>query len=137
MSTAAARFGRAQRLALGVAVAWSLGLLVAAVFAPAYQTESGAAPGQAAAFGSATLVQVNGWRVLVPIGVPLLCAVLVGVVLWRRAWRRGPGLAAWLVTALLAVFSLLAMLSVGVWVVPVTVALAVACGTHRSRAEPG
>jgi hypothetical protein len=37
---------------------------------------------------------------------------------------------AWTVTGLLACFSFLAMLSIGVFAIPVTLALVIACGTH-------
>jgi hypothetical protein len=124
------RFGRAERISLIVAVSWGLLLLVAGLVAPVYSTESSASSGVTTT-GTATLVQVNGWRVLLVIVVPLLCALLVGGLLRHRGVRPGAGPAAWAVTALLTAFNLLAMASIGLFVLPVTAALAVACGSHR------
>ena len=47
---------------------------------------------------------------------------------------RRHALAAWTLTVMLAMFTLLAMMSIGVFVVPVTAALIVACAA--SRAQP-
>jgi len=126
---------RAEQISLIVALAWSLLLLVAAMVAPVYSTETSTTSGQVIT-GSQTLVEVNGWRVLVVTAVPLVCTLVVGALLWRRGGRNGAGPVAWTVTALLAGFHLLAMLSIGAFVLPVTGALAIACASHRTeRAE--
>jgi cytochrome bd-type quinol oxidase subunit 2 len=130
---------RAQQVSLIVAVAWGLLLVVAALVAPVYSTQTSAGSGDrlsTAVPGSATLVQVNGWRVLLVCAVPLACAALVGVLLWRRAGKPGAGPVAWTVTAVLAGLNLLAMLSIGVFVLPVTAALVIACISHRAERQP-
>jgi hypothetical protein len=75
-------------------------------------------------------VILNGLGVALVIAVPLLATLTVGAALWRHS-RRGAVRMAWAVTGLLAVFNLLAMMSIGVLVVSVTVALTVACATCR------
>lgn len=91
---------------------WSLGLLLAALVAPAY--------------GTATLVGENGARVLAVVAVPTVVSVMVWVSLWRKCARgaRGGGYVAWTCIAVLAAFCLLAILSVGIYVVPVALLLA-------------
>jgi hypothetical protein len=125
------RFGRAELISLVIALVWGAGLVIAAVVVPVYQTSS-VFSGGAATSGSATLVGVNGWGALLVAGAPLTAAVVTGGALWRRAGRPGAGVLAWAVTGLLICGNVLAMLSIGAFVVPVTVALAVACLTHGS-----
>jgi hypothetical protein len=81
--------------------------------------------------GSATLVSVNGRGILLVVGVPLVATALVGGALWRRGPRRGAGVLAWTIAGLLAVFNVLALASIGLFVIPVTVGLIVACAGHE------
>jgi hypothetical protein len=85
-------------------------------------------------FGSDTLVGANGLGVVVVLAVPLMVTVLVGCALRLRAHRAGLPVA-WTLTGLLAVFTLLAMMSIGVFMIPVTAGLVVACAT--ARPQPG
>jgi len=119
-------------VALAVALFWSAALLVAAALAPAYQSTTETSSGTVT-HGSATLVNENGSGVLLIIGVPLLVTVIVGCALWRRGTRRGAGPIAWTVTGLLAGFNLVAMLSIGPYIMPVTACLAVACTIRQAR----
>src|SRR5918995_4193892 len=80
--------------------------------------------------GTDTLVGVNGLGVLVVIGVPLVATLAVGGALWHGS-RRGAVPVAWMLAGLLAVFNMLAMLSVGVFFLPVSAALIIACATYR------
>jgi hypothetical protein len=91
-------------------------------------------PAGEVAQGSETLVGVNGPVVVVVLGVPLLATVLVGSALLLRS-RRGAVPFAWSVTGLLAVFNLLTMASIGLFVLPVTAALIVACAASRPRPQ--
>lgn len=133
------RYSRNAWIALGVAVVWGLLLVVAAFVAPVYSTSSGSAvdgtDGTVAttAEGSATLVGVNGYGVLLVISVPLVAALVVAWALARGRRRLG-----WVVTSVLCVLNVLALLSVGIFFVPVTLALIVACAsTPRTRvAQP-
>lgn len=77
---------------------------------------------------TSTLVQDNGYWVLIPVAVPVLLAAVVWMALRRRRSHgsRASGYLAWSSIGLLAAFCLLAILSIGVFVIPVAVALAVA-----------
>ena len=81
--------------------------------------------------GTATLVQVNGWTAVLVLAVPLAVVLVVGGLL--AVGGRGPRAGAWAITALLGVFTVLALLSVGLFMVPVVVALVVACASASSR----
>ena len=129
------RAGRLRRLewvSLAIAAAWGAGLLAAAALVPVYASvgvsSSGAVP-----HGPATLVGVNGWHALLVAGVPLAATAMAGGALWRRGPRPGAGVLAWTIAGLLAVFNALALASIGVFVIPVTVCLVVACAGHERR----
>jgi hypothetical protein len=129
------RFGRLQRISLTGALVWAAGLVIAAALVPAYQSSRVSSSGTVTD-GSATMVGVNGWGVLLVAGAPLAAALVIWYALWRRRGRQSAGILAWVVTALVVCFNLLAMLSIGVFLIPVTVALVVACSTHgRKRAQ--
>jgi len=119
---------RATRIVLAIAAVWSVGLVIAAAVAPWYSSTSVSTSGLVVR-GSATLVQENGLRVLMPICVPLLAVGVVTFSLWRRRKqvRSGAGALAWMLTALLAGFTLVSMLTIGLFVLPVTVLVIVAC----------
>ena len=115
-----------------LAFAWSIGLLVAALYAPEY--------------GSTTLVQENGSGVLIPVGIPAVISAAVWLALWRRCTRGGAvsGVVAWTCVSLLGIFCLIALASIGLFVIPVAVLLACAtslttpgdrqpCAAQRSR----
>ena len=138
--TIAARYSRNASMALGAAVVWSLLLVVAAFVAPVYSTSSGSASPDATGgttssvvAGTATLVGVNGYGVLLVVAVPLLATLVVAWALARGRRRLG-----WVVTSAFGFLTFLALMSIGVFFVPVTVALIVACaGTPRHRvAQP-
>jgi hypothetical protein len=129
VGSSGSRFGRLEWISLAFALVWGTGLVIAAPLVPVYQSLSVSSSG-AATDGSATLVGVNGWGALLVAGAPLAAAVVTGCALWRRAGCRGAGVLAWTVTGLLACSSFLAMLSIGVFAIPVTLALVIACGTH-------
>lgn len=119
--------------ALPTAGVWGLGLVVAGLLVPAYQSTSTSSSGELTQ-STETLVEVNGLGVVVVLTVPLLATVLVGCALLLRA-RRGVMPAAWALTALLVGFNVLAMLTIGVFVVPVTAALLVACASASGRRQ--
>lgn len=124
------------RIALVAALAWCLVLLVGGFTFPVYGTSSSSASIDASGSATstevtstATLVQVNGVTAAVVLGIPLVATLLVWALLhWRsRA-------AAWVVTAVLGVLTILALMSVGLFVLPVTIALVVACSSASSPA---
>ena len=122
------RADRPTRILLATAALWGVGLVIAAAVAPAYRSTSASSSGTVT-HTSATLVQENGVRVLAPVSAPLLAVGAVTFSLWhrRRREQRGAGTLAWTVVALLGGFTLLAMLSIGVFILPVVVLVAVAC----------
>ena len=123
--------------ALAVALFWSAALLIIATVVPVYESETEESTVTSSAVvvthQSFTLVDENGSRILVIIGVPLLVTIIVGIALWLRGARRGAGPIAWTFTGLLAAFNLAAMLSVGALIIPVTACLAVACTMRQAR----
>ncbi|MFZ5846547.1 MAG: hypothetical protein ACOYX5_04095 [Actinomycetota bacterium] len=119
------RLGRGPSVALLGAAAWGLGLVVAGFKVPVYQSESVPSSGELTQSAEA-MAAVNGPGILVVLAVPALITLLLGSALLLRA-RPGALPVAWALTALLAVFNLLGMLTIGIFVVPVTAALVVAC----------
>jgi len=125
----ARRAERPARVALVLAALWAAGLLVAAVTAPAYRgisSSSTSTPGGAPATvetttSTATLVEENGVGVLAVVAIPLVAVVAVALALARRRRRALPGAGpvAWTVVALLGGFTFLALLTIGIFVVPV------------------
>jgi hypothetical protein len=130
------RFGRLEGVSLAFALVWSTGLVIAAFRLPVYRSLS--VSGHSLSFfrshtatgGSATLVAVNGWGGVVLAAAPLAAAVVIACALWRRIGEEGAGPVAWTAIAALICFNVLAMLSIGLFVVPATLALLVACTHH-------
>ncbi len=133
---------RVTTAVLIAAAIWSAGLLAAAALMPAYTSASVSTSDPTSLSGeipdptdvvvhrsSATLVQVNGIGVLVPMAIPFLAVATVAVVLQRRRVLARPraGALAWTVTGLLGGCCVVAMLSVGVFLLPVVVPLVIAC----------
>jgi hypothetical protein len=127
------RLGRVPAVALLVASVYAVALVVAAFVLPAYESDSSSSSGETGQT-SDTLVGVNGLGVAVVLAVPLLVTLAVGSALWLRSRWSLP--IAWTLTGLLAAGNLLAMLSVGVFVLPVTAALVLACASSRPAAPP-
>ena len=124
--------GRAASVALLCAAVWALGLLVAGWLVPVYQSTSISSSGEQTR-STETLVGVNGPGVLIVLAIPLLATLLVAGALLVRP-RRGALPLAWALTALLAGVNLLAMLTIGIFILPVTAALVVACATCTATA---
>ena len=135
--------------ALFVAALWCVGLIVGAATLPAYQSTSASVTGTSGSpavtesTSTATLIEVNGTGVLVVVGLPLAAVALVSsALLWRRRRRRsGAGPLAWTVVGLLGALAFVGMLSIGIFIVPAVVLLALACATaprapHRAPPPP-
>lgn len=84
---------------------------------------------------STTLVQSDGWSVLVPLAVPVAIAG-VPLALRRTRWRRGALVAA---SVLLLAFVVAGLLSIGVYYLPAAVAMVMAAivDGRRSKAPRG
>ncbi len=103
---------------------WSVGVLVAGYTLPAYTIVTGT--GRTTTRETETLVEVNGSRLVLVLLVPLVFSLLAagGHVLRDHA---GGVQLAWGVTVALCALTAVAMLSIGIFVAPVAVALLVAC----------
>ena len=124
-----ARLGRAERTALVIALVWGVLLVAAALLVPVYSSTAVSSSGTVTT-GSATLVGVNGWTGLLVASAPLAGTLVAGYALWRRADRDSAGVLAWAVAGLLAFLTVAGILSIGVFVLPVTAALIFACLKH-------
>jgi hypothetical protein len=130
------RLGPVPAVALLAASAYGVALVVAAFIAPVYGTDSSSSSGETSQ-ASDTLVGVNGLSAAVVLAVPLLVTLAVGCALWLGTHRAALPVA-WTLTGLLAAANLVAMLSVGVFILPVTAALVLACARARPAApSPG
>jgi hypothetical protein len=87
---------------------------------------------------AATLVTQGGVGVLIVVVLPLIAVLLVAVILWRRRRMGHPtaGRLAWSLSAFLAGLGLLSLLSVGRFVLPIAILLAVACASSSSHTLP-
>ena len=103
-------------IVLAIAALWSVGLLVAAVTVPVYNTGE-------------TLTEVNGAGALGAVAITLVVTAAVALAIWRRRWagRLGAGPSAWTLCVLLLLFCLISGFSIGLFVLPVAIALVVGC----------
>jgi hypothetical protein len=109
------------------AFVWSVGLIVAGLVLPVYDGQT-VSNSNGLTLTTATLVQHNGIRVLVALVIPALGSVAVALAMARRHTLdpRWSGPVAWLAVAVVAVEAGVAMLSIGVFILPVAILLAVA-----------
>jgi hypothetical protein len=110
------------------ALVWSAGLIVAALVWPAYSTS--AMSGDGVTLGHATLVQAHGARALLLMAIPLVMSgVVLAAMRMRRAGARGAGWAgavSWTAIGLLAIESVAGIATIGLFILPVPILLAVA-----------
>jgi hypothetical protein len=116
------------RWAFGLTVTatlWGLALVAGALVVPVY---SGGTLDSSGAFHatSATLVAENGAAALAVAALPAVLALLVWLALHRKCSRGSAwaGPVAWTLVGVLGVFCLLGILTVGVFVMPIALALA-------------
>lgn len=136
------RWQLALRLAV-IALVWSFGLLLAAVLVPAYNGNTNSAA-DGVTLTRVTLVQSHGagWLALVVIPVLACAAVLTAMVARHRDDAWWSGRVAWTAIGLLTLESLLGILTIGGFILPAVVLLALAVRTAppwadvRARPEP-
>lgn len=127
---------RRRRLALRMTVAasvWSVGLLLGALLLPAFNDQT-VSSSSGLTLRTATFVQVNGIWVLIPVALPVVVSVVVAMAI-RHRQLTGPSradLLGWLVVGVLAVLTLVTILTIGALMIPVVVLLALAL-----RVAPG
>jgi len=127
MAIVISRLGRVTSWALLIAGLSGGALVVAGFTVPAYESSSVSSSGTTTQ-GARTLVEVNGLDVLWPLSGPLMVTLVVAAALSQRR-RRGALPFAWTLVGLLAVLNLLALLSIGLFLLPVTASLVVACAS--------
>jgi hypothetical protein len=122
---------------LAVALLWAAALFVIITAVPFYEsdteTSTRTSPSPVVTHDSLTLVEENGSGILLIIAIPLLVTIIAGFALWLRGSRPGAGPIAWTFTGLLAGFNFLAILTIGLFIVPVTACLAIACAIRQAR----
>jgi hypothetical protein len=123
---ASRRWWLAVRLAAG-ALVWSVGLVLAAVLVPAYGSDTSSGAG-GLTLTSSTLLESKGAGALVLVTIPALASLVVGIAMVsrRRDGARWSGPAAWTAIGVVTVEALLGILSVGGFMLPVAVLLALA-----------
>jgi uncharacterized membrane protein YhaH (DUF805 family) len=139
-SVARNRWRLAVRLT-AAALIWSLGLVVAAALVPTYggQTVSNS---DGLTLTARTAVQVHGLKAVIVVAVPVVMTLVVAWALYRRRlddWRfSGP--VAWTAIVVVAMVAVLGIPSVGLFMLPVAVLLALAArlvvGPQGVRPEP-
>ena len=119
--------GRRAFVLTVLAFVWSVGLLVAALVVPVYSCSGSCS-------GGGTLVGGNGLGVLLVLAMPVVLTAVVWTALWRKCSHGGrtSSCVAWLGVSVLSVLCLLAVLSIGIFVVPVAVLLACAVSSTPS-----
>jgi uncharacterized membrane protein YhaH (DUF805 family) len=121
---ASRRWSLAVRLTAG-ALVWSFGLIIAALVIPAYGTETSSQT-NGVTLTSSTLLQDKGAGALVLVMIPALVSLIVVTAMrFRRrqdaAWS---GRVAWTAIAALAVECILGIATIGAFMLPVAILLA-------------
>jgi len=113
---------------LSCAGIWSLGLIAVGFFVNSYSSTNGVGN---------TLIQVNGMKVLIPLGIPLIGVAIVALALGRRSPARlsGVGVVVWIVVGLLALGAGLGALTIGPFIAPVAVFLLVAITRFKGQTQ--
>ena len=130
------RWQLAIRLTVGGLV-WSVGLVLAALLLGAYsgQTVSSDA---GVTLTTRTFVEVNGLGSLVLVAIPSVACLVVGAALWHRHHRRPAwsGPAAWTAVAVLVIEAALGIATIGLFLIPVVVLLALSVRLVPGPAGP-
>lgn len=107
------------------AVLWGLCLIIAAFVVPAYSGSESDSAGRVLST-SATLIQVNGLGALAPVSIPFAVAAVVWLVLRHRCSHGSRAGIAWALTGLLLAYAVVAAASIGLFILPIVVLLAIA-----------
>lgn len=121
--------GRRWQLAVRLTVAalvWSVGLVLAALLLGSYTGQT-VSSDTGVTLTTRTFVQVNGLGSLVLVAIPLVACLSAGAALWHRHHHRQPawtGPVAWAVVAVVAIEAALGIATIGGFLIPVVVLLA-------------
>jgi hypothetical protein len=142
ISDATPRPSRAVLVALLIAATNSVALIVAGFVVPMYSTVSASSSPTGSSGSvpvpinvtrsSATLVAENGLHVIFILVIPLIVTLAVWTALLQRT-RRGALAIAWILSGLLALFNLAALMTIGLYIIPVSVSLLFACSRIQPR----
>ena len=126
--------GRIAFGASALAVVFGAVLFSAAFWAPLYSEARSGIAGTT----QATLVDVNGYRVLIPVAIPLVLALIAFVGLWARCTRGSNvgNIAAIVVLTILGCFTLLGAMTIGIFVLPITALVATAVAITPDGIRP-
>jgi len=129
------RLGRTAKSAMIFALGYAALLMLGGLTLPMYSSESVSSDGMMT-IGTKTLVEVNGSWVEALLAVPLIISLVVAAALSQRPQRWAAALA-WTCVCLLAALSLLGLMTIGMFLLPVTFALTLACaGPTRDPVTP-
>jgi len=110
---------------LTLAIAWSSALVVLALLLhqPATTSNVGSYEPIGTPISGMTLVQQNGSKILIPVGLPLVLTLCVVFLMSSRYRHHRPlvGIGVRICVGLLLALSILGILSVGLFILPVTV----------------
>jgi hypothetical protein len=135
-SVARRRWRLAVRLIVG-ALVWSLGLVLAALLVPAYDgTTSGV---EGLGLTRRTLVEVHGARALILVTIPVIVSIVVALAMYsaHRDRPRWSAPVAWLAIGLLAAETVLGIVTIGAFIAPVVILLALGFRLAPGRARAG
>jgi hypothetical protein len=121
------------KIALLVAGLYSVGIIVAGFLLPTYTSLSLTSTGQVK-HNSTTLVGENGIGSVFVLSVPLILTLAVAAALRLHAKRRAIAVA-WTLFGLLALFNLAAMMTIGLYIIPVTICLLYACSRYSPQTK--
>jgi hypothetical protein len=121
------------KISLIVAGLYSVCIIVAGFLLPTYSSLSVTSTGEVK-HNSATLVAENGIGSVFVLAVPLIFTLAVAVALRLHAKRRAMA-TAWTFSGVLALFNLVAMMSIGLYIIPVTICLLYACSRYSPQSK--
>ncbi len=134
-STVAPGWSVASRLTAG-ALAWSIGLVVAALALPVYSGTSTSSDVNGVTLTNSTLVQVNGIRALVLMAIPALVSIIVLLAIRaRHSGARWAAPLAWTAIGVVIVEALVGVMTVGLFILPVPVLLTAAMRRRQPDAS--
>lgn len=85
--------------------------------------------------GTTTLIESDGRWVLWYAFAPLAVTLVVTGALWARGLAHGPGVVGWAATGLLSAFTVLSLMTIGVFILPVTLCLIAVCAVRQGKAH--
>ena len=127
---------RLDRVLIGAAIGWGIVILILAIVYPVESVNTGH-PGVQP---MRSLVAVNGYGVLLPAAIPLLIAMIVGLLHCARPSARWASIAAWILSGAVLLAGLVGFVTflIGIYVVPTGALLVVALASATSgRSPPG